>query len=263
MLTLLHSVGSSALFKSILLASLGLGLAARAIENATPRSTPFDCGTDTNHASNHFLETIQGLHQGNTGGGSAAALAKRNDLLARAKDNTSAITVDAVFRIVAYPDKKDDIANDMPSAQLDVLNAAYKDYGISFNLLNVTWTTNVAWAVGEKDDATDLSGGVLGRCSLPSAHPAPNKSDAFVYASDGCNVNANTMPGGSMDGYASGMTAVHETGHWTGLLHTFEGYGCDGPGDYIDDTPYEKESTDGCPMAPRKQTCPDQKGGCV
>ena len=268
------------MFKSVLLASLGLGLLAVATESASPHPKPFDCGTDTNHASDHFLETLQGLHEGKIDGGSPAARAKRNDLLARAKDNSSAITVDAVFHIVAHPDKKEDITNDMPQAQLDALNNAYKDYGISFNLLNVTWNTNAKWAVGEKDDdtemkktlrqgtyrtlnlyfQTDLSGGVLGRCSLPS-NVANGKSDPTVYYSDGCNVNANTMPDGSMDGYNAGKTAVHETGHWMGLLHTFEGYSCDGPGDYIDDTPFEKESTDGCPTAPKKQTCPNQKGG--
>lgn len=267
------------MFKSFVLASLGLALLATATENATPRPKPFDCGTDTEHASDHFLETIQGLHEGNTGGGSPAARAKRNELLARAKDNNTAITVDAVFHIVAHPDHKDDITNDMPQAQLDQLNSAYKDYGISFNLLNVTWTTNDKWSVGQKDDdtamkkalrqgtyrtlnlyfQTDLSGGVLGRCSLPS-NVANGKSDPSVYYSDGCNVNANTMPDGNMDGYNSGKTAVHETGHWMGLLHTFEGYKCDGNGDFIDDTPFEKESTDGCPTSPKKQTCPGQKG---
>jgi hypothetical protein len=120
----------------------------------------------------------------------------------------------------------------------------------------VAWTTNDAWAVREKDDdeamksslrqgtyktlnlyfQTDLSGGVLGRCTLPSAI-ANGKSDHTVYANDSCNINAHTMPSGTLQGYNSGMTAVHETGHWMGLLHTFEGYSCEGPGDYIDDTP--------------------------
>jgi hypothetical protein len=226
------------MFKSFLLASLGLGLLA-ATEDATPRHKPFDCGTDVQHADDHFLNTIKGLHEGNNIGVSRAQRAKRNELLARAKDNNTAISVDTVFHIVAKPENKDDITNDMPQAQVDALNKAYKDYGISFNLINVTWTQNDAWALGESSAdtemkkalrqgtyrtlnlyfQTDLSGGVLGRCSLPS-NVANGKSDPTVYFSDGCNVNANTMPDGSMDGYNSGMTAVHETGHWMGLLHT-------------------------------------------
>ncbi|KAF2865557.1 hypothetical protein BDV95DRAFT_506861 [Massariosphaeria phaeospora] len=256
------------MIKLLLLASLGLLSAA-----SDPK--PFDCGTDTAHASEDFLNTIASLHDGQTSGSPAARAA----LAARDKDNNSAITVDAVFHIVAKKDKKADITDDMPQAQLDSLNESYKPYGIDFNLINVTWNTNDAWAVGDKDAdlemkkalrqgtyrtlniyfQTDLSGGVLGRCTLPS--PIANgKSDPTVYANDGCNVNANTMPDGAMEGYNAGKTAVHETGHWLGLLHTFEGNSCDGPGDFIDDTPQEAQATDGCPDAPPKQSCPEQKG---
>jgi len=263
------------MFSHILLASsLGLGLLANA-GDPTPRPKPFDCGTDINHATDHFVDTIQKLHEGTNGGSPAAHAA----LFARDKDNNSAISVDAVFHIVAKSDKKADITNDMPEAQLTALNEAYKDYGISFNLINVTWNTNDAWAIGDKDAdnemkkrlrqgsyrtlniyfQTDLTGGVLGRCTLPS-NIANGKSDPSVYFNDGCNVNANTMPDGSMDGYNKGKTAVHEAGHWMGLLHTFEGNSCDGNGDFIDDTPFERESTDGCPTSPPKQTCPGQKG---
>ena len=253
----------------LLLASFGL------LAKAANQPIPFDCGTDALHASEDFLKSITALHGDSNSGSPAARIA----LAARDKDTNSPITVDAVFHIVAKQDKKSDVSNAMPSAQLDVLNAAYKDYGISFNLLNVTWNTNDAWAVGEKDAdlemkkalrqgtyrtlniyfQTDLTGGVLGRCTLPS-EIANGKSDPTVYANDGCNVNANTMPDGAMDGFNKGKTAVHETGHWLGLLHTFEGYSCDGPGDFIDDTPQESQSTDGCPESPPKQSCPNQKG---
>jgi len=74
-------------------------------------------------------------------------------------------------------------------------------------------------------------------------------------------VQANTMPGGSVYGYDTGMTAVHETGHWLGLLHTFEGYSCSGTGDYIADTPMESVSTDGCPVSPAKNSCPSVNDG--
>jgi hypothetical protein len=260
------------MFPFVLLASLGL--LAAASEPSQPK--PFDCGTDTNHASDDFLQTVQSLHgKSNTGSPAArAALA--------ARDATAGpITVDTVFHIVSKADNKDSITNDMPSAQIDALNEAYKPYDISFNLINVTWNTNDAWAVGNKPDdddmkktlrqgsyrtlnlyfQTDLVGGVLGRCTLPSA-VANGKSDPTVYYNDGCNINAATMPKGSLNGYNAGKTAVHETGHWMGLLHTFEGYSCDGPGDYIDDTPVESTATDGCPTSPAKRSCPDkQKDG--
>jgi hypothetical protein len=260
------------MIKRLLLASLGLLTLAAA---SNPRPKHFDCGTDTSHASEDFLKSIAALHDNNKKGSHAARAAP----IARGKDNNSAITVEAVFHIVAKTESKGDISNDMPSAQLDALNEAYKDYGIQFDLINVTWNTNDAWAVGDKDAdlamkkalrqgtyktlniyfQTDLSGGVLGRCTLPS-NVANGKQDRSVYANDGCNVNANTMPDGAMDGFNKGKTAVHETGHWLGLLHTFEGYSCDGPGDFIDDTPQESTSTDGCPMSPPKRSCPNQSG---
>lgn len=258
----------------LLLASLGLLAAASGLPNSD--SKPFDCGTDTAHASDDFLETVQSLH-GSAGAGSPAA---RAALAARDKARRASgpIAVDVVFHIVAKGENKGAITDDMPAAQLDSLNEAYKPYGITFNLINVTWNSNDAWAIGEKDDdnemkktlrqgtyrtlnlyfQTDLVGGVLGRCTLPSAI-ANGKDDPTVYFNDGCNVNAHTMPDGAMQGYNRGKTAVHETGHWFGLLHTFEGYTCDGPGDYIDDTPMESTATEGCPSEPAKRSCPDQQ----
>ncbi|KAF2002978.1 hypothetical protein P154DRAFT_107851 [Amniculicola lignicola CBS 123094] len=254
-----------------LLASLGL--LARA---ANPQVKSFDCGTDTSHASASYLESIAALHGGKKNGSPAARAA----LVARETNNNTHIEIEVVFHIVAKADKKSSITNDMPEGQLDALNAAYKDYGFSFNLIDVTWNTNDAWAVGDGNSdmemkkalrkgtyctlniyfQTDLAGDVLGRCTLPSSL-GPGQVDPKVYINDGCNVNANTMPRGSLDEYNTGKTAVHETGHWLGLLHTFEGYSCDGPGDYIDDTPQESESTDGCPTEPPKRTCADKNGG--
>ena len=260
--------------RKLLLTSLGLGFLAAPSQQASTINK-FDCGTDATHASGDYLDTLKSLHSGPSGGSHAS----RAVLTARDASNNTAVNVDAVFHIVAKTESKGDITDDMPQAQLDALNEAYRDYGIQFTLLNVTWNTNDAWAVGDKESdlamkkqlrqgtyrtlniyfQTDLTGGVLGRCTLPSGI-ANGRSDPTIYSNDGCNVNANTMPDGTMDGFNRGKTAVHEIGHWLGLLHTFEGYSCDGPGDYIDDTPMEKESTDGCPSTPPKSTCPNQPG---
>ena len=267
-----------------MLRALAVLLAAAAVRAADS----FDCGTGLQHASDEFLAAIQGHHESQSSGSPAARAAQ---LAARA-DNKSAMMVDTVFHIVTKASEKDDITSDMPQQQLGALNDAYQPYGIQFNLVNVSWTVNDDWAVGASNDSdaamkkalrqgsyatmnmyfqTDLAGGVLGRCTLPSplAPPARGRrgrhgarraaaADPAVYASDGCNVNANTMPGGAMDGYNSGKTAVHEAGHWLGLLHTFEGNACSGAGDYIDDTPFEAQSTNGCPSG--KQSCPGQAG---
>ncbi|KAG9733434.1 hypothetical protein KCU73_g11043, partial [Aureobasidium melanogenum] len=106
---------------------------------------------------------------------------------------------------------------------------------------------------------TDLTGSILGTCSLPS-DIGPGTPDPSTYITDGCMIQANTMPGGNIYGFNLGMTAVHETGHWMGLLHTFEGYSCTGSGDFIADTPMQSTSTDGCPSKPPKDSCPTVAG---
>jgi hypothetical protein len=73
---------------------------------------------------------------------------------------------------------------------------------------------------------------------------------------DSVSINVAAMPGGSAKGYNLGDTVIHETGHWMGLFHTFQG-GCRPPGDGVGDTPYEgspsfycTETSDTCPTDP-------------
>lgn len=270
----------------------------------------FGCDIHSGHASQHFLNTIKKLHDqhknSNIGTRAAVPAAKQRKpvhkkqtpaasptdpsvAVAPAAASSAAsspaagavqasISVPTYFHVISTTANAGTITQAMADAQMATMNQVYNQYGISFNLVNTSFTTNDAWAIAAGSDMdnakaalragtyanlnlyfhTDLSGGNLGTCTLPSQ--VPPGAPASTYVSDGCNVNANTMPGGTMMGYNQGMTAVHETGHWLGLLHTFEGYACTGDGDYIVDTRAEAQSTNGCPTDPAKNTCPTLDG---
>lgn len=143
----------------------------------------------------------------------------------------------------------------------------------AYSSLNIYFQSNLS-PPGEYDPNSFL----LGYCLLPTSasrisclssagHNASNTngctSTSYAptdFVKDGCNVLAATMPGGPLQMYNEGKTAVHEIGHWFGLLHTFEGGSCDSSdrGDYVDDTPQEMTPTDGCPKG--KDSCPGDVG---
>lgn len=131
----------------------------------------------------------------------------------------------------------------------------------SYAALNIYFQTNLSSGVPVGAQASNQ---LLGYSTLPqsvtytptscpSSQKNPNGSckaqayPASTYVLDGCNVLAGSMPNGGLQGYQMGKTAVHEVGHWFGLLHTFQDNSCAAgdPGDYVDDTPQEAVSTDG------------------
>jgi hypothetical protein len=101
---------------------------------------------------------------------------------------------------------------------------------------------------------------LLGFCTLPSPGiPLANSPNANPeeYVDDGCNILSSTLPGGNYAGYNLGGTTIHETGHWLGLLHTFQGQTCSPTdfGDYVADTPQQSIPTEGCPEV-EVDSCP-------
>ncbi|CAD0111588.1 unnamed protein product [Aureobasidium uvarum] len=260
---------------SVIFGLAGLLVSASAKPTNNTAYKHFDCDVNISRASEHFNKTVRLMHSG------AFKAHSGSQIAGHAVRDASAgpIVVDVAFHIVTTAAKAGSITQKMADDQLAILNKAYKPSNVQFNRIATTFTVNDAWAVGAGSDAaamktalrngtysthniyfmTDLTGSILGTCSLPSdigpGTPAPS-----TYITDGCMIQANTMPGGNIYGFNMGMTAVHETGHWMGLLHTFEGYSCTGNGDFVSDTPMQSTSTDGCPAKPPKDSCPQSPG---
>lgn len=225
----------------------------------------FECGAELPSAD--VMETISKLHTDDTTdvySGSPVARA-----MATVKRSQRSLTIDTYFHVITSSATNSTITQKMMLDQLSILQGSYAPHRISFALRGLEFISNDTWATGGDDLAmkrslrkgsytslniyfqSNLQGNVLGKCTLPGiVYP-----DTDLWYADGCTVAAGSVPGGSILGYNMGKTAVHETGHWLGLLHTFEGYSCDGAGDYVVDTPQESRATDGCPVAPPKKSC--------
>jgi hypothetical protein len=159
-------------------------------------------------------------------------------------------------------------------AQIGVLNRAYGgsyggvNTGFQFVLKETTYTNNAEWFAQEtfaaeiamkealqSGDSRTLNiystsgGGFLGWAYYPKI-VTYQKYDIL----DGTVIHYGSVPGGPIANFNLGHTATHEVGHWLGLAHTFE-QGCQGHGDYVDDTPAMSVPTSGCPIG--KDTCPE------
>ncbi|OAA55695.1 metalloprotease 1 [Cordyceps fumosorosea ARSEF 2679] len=194
------------------------------------------------------------------------------------RDSGALITLDAWFHVVysSKTAKGGYLTSQNIKDQLSALNKAFDPSNIAFNLVNTTYTQNSDWAAStdgsqsttramksklHQGDARTLNlyflpgYDVNGECTFPDEID-PN--DPATLRNDGCQVGSFTLPGND-NVFNMALTAVHEVGHWLGLLHTFQG-GCDEEGgDYISDTPAEKTSNYGkCPAG--RDTCPDLPG---
>lgn len=86
--------------------------------------------------------------------------------------------------------------------------------------------------------------------------PDPSRSEDEKWL-DGVHCHGGSLPGGPLEPYNLGATAVHEVGHWLGLLHVF-GEDCESAGDFVADTPVQSMQASGCPIG--QDSCPGKPG---
>jgi hypothetical protein len=157
------------------------------------------------------------------------------------------------FHVITTNTGAGNVSDAQLTKQLAVLNAAYAGSGFQFSKQGFSRTKNTTW-YNSCDKTTvertirralavdpahtfnvylcGLGAGLLGRATLPSYFVENNYMHGVV-------IHNGTVPDGAFSGYNGGDTLVHETGHYLGLYHTFQG-GCSEPGDEVADTPAEE-----------------------
>ena len=102
------------------------------------------------------------------------------------------------------------------------------------------------WALNLYLAAPRMPGGtLLGWATFPADQKSHPRLDGVV-------INYGSMTNGWLKGYNKSDTGVHETGHWLGLYHTFQG-GCSKLNDRVGDTPREQSPNYVCPK--HRNTC--------
>ena len=174
-------------------------------------------------------------------------------------------TIDTYFHVI-HNNNQGLLTQQEVNDTMAVLNAAFAQAGITFNLAATTFTSDQNWynlGGGADEDqmksalrqgdcgdlniyTANLGGGLLGWATFPWDCNG-NMSD------DGVVILDESIPGGNAAPYDEGDTLVHEVGHWLALYHTFQGFGCGGKQDFVNDTPKESTSAFGCPIG--RDTC--------
>ena len=191
--------------------------------------------------------------------------------LAKMSAKTGVVSIPIYFHIIT--DGTTGLVSDTTvNKQIVALNNSYSGQlggvktGFRFRVAGVDHTNNAAWfAVNPGDPAekamkralhkggsgalnvyTASGGDFLGWATFPSSYASKPWYDGIV-------MDYRSMPGGPYGtDFSLGLTLTHESGHWLGLYHTFQG-GCSPTGDLVADTPAEKTPTSGCPA--NKDTC--------
>ncbi|KFG79808.1 metalloprotease-like protein [Metarhizium anisopliae] len=180
------------------------------------------------------------------------------------------VYIDAYMHVLSPPGEEI-LDLDTLKKQFDVLNTAFQPANFSFILQGIEWDssksfTSFSYPYGgswyHKGDKSSLNIFFVKHISwqadliLGGESSGPDLLEGYAKE-DGVRIAAGTVPGGYFEAFSGGLTTVHEVGHWFGLEHTFEG-GCDGEGDFIDDTPASANASRGCLIG--RNSCPGKEG---
>jgi hypothetical protein len=189
---------------------------------------------------------------------------------------STTVNVPVYFHVMTDTAGNGDVTDKQIAQQMSVLNASFggkqgkgaANTGFTFTLKGVDRFANDAWHIDQNSElyrrTTRLGGAdalniwlvdfmYLGVATFPSDYKSSN-------GSDGIRVYYDSLPGGGETNYNLGGTVVHETGHWLGLYHTFQG-GCNEKpqgGDQVADTPAQASPTSRCPEG--RDSCLDSPG---
>ncbi|KAI1336914.1 metalloprotease [Xylariaceae sp. FL0016] len=231
----------------------------------------------------------------NVDAGDRLALSSSSIGLRQAAALPDTIAVNVHFHITSTTEDADLVTDEIVAAQWDVLYDNYAKHNITLTLASTEFIVDdlagAGWLVydgtqwvnypeeqvafftetrkGGYDEMNlyffaPWSPGASGVCTFPTvtteSGARPAEGDDAFYA-DLCQISALSMPGipadkATLDGYTLGNVAVHESGHWFGLNHTFAN-GCSEPGDFVADTPASGIVFD-CPTS--SDTCPGVEG---
>ena len=173
------------------------------------------------------------------------------------------------FHVISSSNGEGNIPQSQIDAQIQTLNTEFATMGFSFVLDSVDRTVNRKWFGMVPGGGTERQAkqalaidpahrlnvytckpgqSLLGWAYFPNSYPESSTMHGVV-------IHYASVPGGALSAYNEGETLTHEIGHYLGLYHTFQG-GCNAPGDYVDDTPYEASAYTGGDCSLQRDTCP-------
>ena len=183
---------------------------------------------------------------------------------------TTRTVIPVAFHIIKKTDGTGEISNELINDQIYRVAVAFAYSNFSFIVYSIDRTTNDSWASATHNSTEDsemknalavdpahilniysIVSDEAGYSSFPWEYPESSKMHGVV-------INYATLPDGTYPNYGQGDVCIHEVGHYTGLLHTFEN--CIS-GDEVDDTPPQQRQTDpNSPCGTYILNCPNSTG---